>query len=112
MPEYPYNIGIIIGRIPFGLILKRPLRVLTRSILINIGKRKNPIGVTAKINIKTLNYFVTKAVNNKVFSPALGKKLMVATGNKKTYKGILNPVKPEKKKIKVGFRLGLIPGNP
>ena len=52
MPEYPPNTGIIIGRIPFILVLKRPLRVLTRLILIDIGKRKNPIGVAAEISIK------------------------------------------------------------
>ena len=52
MPEYLHNIGIIIRRIPFGLILKRPLRVLTRSISINIEKRKNPIGIAVKIGTK------------------------------------------------------------
>ena len=52
MPEYLYNIGMIIRKIPFGLILKRPLKVLIRLILIDIGKRKNPIGVAAEIGIK------------------------------------------------------------
>ena len=37
-PEH-YNTGIMIGRIPFGLILKRLLRILTRLILINIEKK-------------------------------------------------------------------------
>ena len=52
MPEYPYNTGIIIGRIPFSLVLRRPLKVLIRLILIDIGKRKNPIGVMAEISTK------------------------------------------------------------
>ena len=52
MPEYPHNTGIIIRRIPFGLILKRPLRVLTRLISIDIGKRKNPVGIAAEIGTK------------------------------------------------------------
>ena len=51
-PEYLPNIGVIIGKIPFGLILRRPLKVLTRLILIDIRKRKNPICVIVKIGIK------------------------------------------------------------
>ena len=52
MPKYSHNIGIIIRRIPFDLVLKRPLKVLTRLILINTGKRKNLIGIAVKISIK------------------------------------------------------------
>ena len=49
---------------------------------------------------QTLNYFATKATNGKIFPPASGKESTAATGNKKTYKGTPNPVKPKKKKRK------------
>ena len=45
-----------------------------------------------------MNYFVTKAVNGKIFPPVSGKESTVVTGNKKTYEGILNPAEPKRKK--------------
>ena len=47
-----------------------------------------------------MNYFVTKAVNNKILPPALGKELIAATGNKRTNEGTPYPAEPEKKKRK------------
>ena len=43
---------MIIRRIPFGLVLERLLKVSIRSISIDIGKRKNIIGVAVEIGTK------------------------------------------------------------
>ena len=48
-----------------------------------------------------MNYFITKAVNGKVFPLALGKESTAATGDKRTHEGIPNPTKPKKKKRKL-----------
>ena len=90
---------IINERIFFNLILKRLLRVLSRSILIDIKKKKS-YWYCGRDKYQTLNYFAIKAVNNKAFPPVLKKELTAAMGDKKTHKGIPYPVEPHKKKRK------------